>query len=165
MNCLDISSKICIVAVCLIPLSHYLCSMTGHLTPKLMWYARIQHSLLNVAIYIPCINMHHTGHYQLEMIFKHAHISPIAMSNALHGSDCLCSKIEVYVANSGLISNTCMVISTWQNLCIKIFCEAPTKIYLHIHLAHEYCFTQKFPNLWYMHQLIAVVFMFTFTVK
>ena len=56
--------------------------------------------------------MHHTGHYQLEMIFKHVHISPIAMSNALRGSDCLCSKIEVYVANSGLISNTCIVIST-----------------------------------------------------
>ena len=61
---------------------------------------------------MPCVNMHQAGHYQLEMTFEHVHISPIAMDNSLHGYDCLCSKIEVYVANSRLISNTCMVIST-----------------------------------------------------
>ena len=78
--------------------SHPKCKVQAQPDKESMWYACIQHGLSNVSIYMPCINMHHAGYYQLEMIFEHVHISPIAMSNILHGSDCLCSKIEVYVA-------------------------------------------------------------------
>ena len=43
--------------------------------------------LSNVAILIPCVNIHRSGHYQLEIIFAHAHLPPIAMDNTLHVSD------------------------------------------------------------------------------
>ena len=85
--------------------SHPNCKVQAQPDKESMWYACIHHGLSNVAIYMPCVNMHHAGYYQLEMIFEHVHISPIAMSNILHGSDCLCSKIDIYVANSGLISS------------------------------------------------------------
>ena len=29
----------------------------------------VHNSLLNVAIHIPCINIYHTGYYQLEIVF------------------------------------------------------------------------------------------------
>ena len=39
---------------------------------------------------------------------------------------------------------------------LKYFCGAPTKIYLHEHLTHEYFHTLKFPDLWYL-ALFAVI--------
>ena len=30
---------------------------------------------------MPCVDIHHAGHYQLEMVFVHAHLPPIAMGN------------------------------------------------------------------------------------
>ena len=47
----------------------------------------IHNSLSNVAIHMPCVNMHLTGHYQLEMVFV---LPTIPMGDdALLGSDCI----------------------------------------------------------------------------
>ena len=47
----------------------------------------VHSSLSNVAIHIPCINIHCAGRYQLEMVFVHARLPLIAMGNTLHGFD------------------------------------------------------------------------------
>ena len=49
----------------------------------------VHNSFLNVAIHMPCINIHHAGHYQLEMVIAHTRLPAIAVGNALHGSDCV----------------------------------------------------------------------------
>ena len=110
------------------------------------WYA-LHNSLSNVtfpwAMHMPCINNHHAGHYQLEMVFVHAclpRLQWVAHCMDLTAFSCFCSKI-------GLFSNTCTVISTWQNFHVKIFSWTPIKVYLHKHLAHEYFHTQKFLDL------------------
>ena len=59
----------------------------------------IHNSLSNVVIHRPCINIHHAGHYQLEMVFLQldAHLPPIVMGNTLHGFNCIqlfCSKLK-----------------------------------------------------------------------
>ena len=47
-------------------------------------------SLSNVAVHMPCVNMHRAGCYQLEMVLcMHAYVPPIAMGNALYVSDCI----------------------------------------------------------------------------
>ena len=88
----------------------YLQSTTGHLKckPRSSSYINpiknpcayhIHNSLSNVVIHMPCINIHCTGHYQLEMVFACVHFPLIAMGNTLHGSDyisCFCSKIKRY---------------------------------------------------------------------
>ena len=50
----------------------------------------IHNSLSNVAIHMPCINIHDAGRYQLEIVFTCAHLPLIAVgiANALHRSDC-----------------------------------------------------------------------------
>ena len=100
----------------------------------------VHNSLSNVAIHMPWINIHHAGRYQLEMVFTCERLRPITMDNTIHRSDCIscfCSKIKLYIANSWLISNTCTVISTWQNFHVKIFPWG----------THENLFTQTF-NTW-----------------
>ena len=49
----------------------------------------VHNSLSNVIIHMPCINIHRPGHYQLEMVFLRACIPLIAMSDTLHGFDCI----------------------------------------------------------------------------
>ena len=44
--------------------SHPKCKVQAQPDKESMWYARIQHGLSNVAICMPCVNMHHAGHYQ-----------------------------------------------------------------------------------------------------
>ena len=40
----------------------------------------IHNSLSNVVIHMPCVNIHHAGHYQLEMVF-------LQLDEGLPGSD------------------------------------------------------------------------------
>ena len=49
----------------------------------------VHNSLLNIAIHMPCVNIHSTGCYQLEMVFVCACLPLIAMGNTLYGSDCI----------------------------------------------------------------------------
>ena len=59
----------------------------------------VHNSLSNVAIHIPCINIHCVGHYQLEMVFACAHFPPVVMGSTLHESDyisCFYSKLKRY---------------------------------------------------------------------
>ena len=49
----------------------------------------VHNSLSNVPFRIPCINTHCAEIYQLEMVFAHVYLSPIAMGNTLHRSDCI----------------------------------------------------------------------------
>ena len=49
----------------------------------------VHNSLSNVLIHMPCVNIHHAGHYQLKIVFLQldACLSLIAMDNTLHGFD------------------------------------------------------------------------------
>ena len=74
----------------------------------------IHDSLSNVAIHMPCVNMHLAGHYQLEMVFAHVYLLVIPMGDdALHGSDCISTTV------------------VWKYFVVKKFSWVmkPTKIY------------------------------------
>ena len=86
MDCWDISSKICVTVVCLIPQDHYPYSITGHIILHAKSEVQAQsdkdpcdmyvcNSLSNVAIpwtiHMPYVN---TGCYQLEMVFVRAYL-------------------------------------------------------------------------------------------
>ena len=65
-------------------------TMKSKLNPvKYPRHMHVHNSLLNVAIHMPCVNIHCAECYQLEMVFACAHLPPIAMGNTLHGSDCI----------------------------------------------------------------------------
>ena len=49
----------------------------------------LHNNLLNVAIHMPCVNIHYAECYQLDMVFACAHLPPIAVGNTLHRSDCI----------------------------------------------------------------------------
>ena len=54
----------------------------------------VHDSLSNVAIHMPCINMHLAGQYQLEMVFVHVYLLIIPIGDdALHGSDCILTTV------------------------------------------------------------------------
>ena len=73
-------------------------SIKGHLTQKVTsklspiknpHNLHVHNSLSNVAIHMPCVTIHHAGHYQLEVVFVHAHLSLIVMGDTLYKSDCI----------------------------------------------------------------------------
>ena len=105
--------------------------------------------------------MHCAEIINLEMVFMHVHIPPITIGNVLHGFDyiylSLWQNIEVYLANSCLISNTWTVFQLDKIFVLKYFCGAPTKIYLHKHLTHEYFMHEKFFDLQYIYLLYVTV--------
>ena len=56
-------------------------------------------SLSNVAIHIPCVNIHRAGHYQLEMVFMCAclpWLQWVTHRMDLTAFSCFCSKIKRY---------------------------------------------------------------------
>ena len=47
-------------------------------------HMHVPNSPSNIAIHMPCVDMHCAGHYQLEMVFTCVHLPPIAMDSTLH---------------------------------------------------------------------------------
>ena len=62
------------------------CKLSPIISPRNM---HIHNSLSYVAINMLYINIHHTGHYELEVIFMCARLPLIAMCNKQHRSVCI----------------------------------------------------------------------------